>query len=246
MPMKYTLVLMRNAICTKTCSVLLTGTYSTPWNQSTSVCTCGQLHVHKLYPTSAHWQAWWVVVAKTEIPILTENRPRSHVLRVDNFPGHIFSKYNNRASEVCVCRGGGGQRRWTTRVNNLQLWRSIVSEVLWLYSCGLAAMALLAYGVLLLRQSMTCSLFVRLVGLHRYWLADSVHSDRKKDDIVFPHMVSIGCVFNDVATWNTKQCWCLWNVLLLVCLCQIYSLISRPQIVFMSRHVCAMSKTWNY
>jgi hypothetical protein len=30
--------------------------------------------------------------------------------------------------------------------------------------------------------------------------ADSVHSNRKKDDVVFPHMVSVGCVVNDLAT----------------------------------------------
>ena len=66
---------------------------------------------------------------------------------------------------VCVCVWGGGARHWTTRVNNQQLWRSIVSEVLWLFisvswqrwRCWLMG------GGLLLRQSMTCSLFVRLV-----------------------------------------------------------------------------------
>jgi hypothetical protein len=53
-------------------------------------------------------------------------------------------------------------------------------------------------GGLLLRQSMTCSLFVRLVVTQIS--ADSVHSDRKKDDIGFPHMVSMGCVVSDLAT----------------------------------------------
>jgi len=163
--------------------------YSTPWNQSTSVCTSGQLHVRKLYPTSAHWQAWWSMVAKTEIPILTGNRPRSRVLRVDTFPGHIFSKYNNGASEmfvcVCVCvggwvRGGGkgiGPHVWIIYSYDVVLLvRSCDFLSLWVGSCGVVG---LRVGGLLLRQSMTCSLFVRLVWLHRYWLTQYIQIARK-------------------------------------------------------------------
>jgi len=37
-------------------------------------------------------------------------------------------------------------------------------------------------------------------------LAESVHSDRKKDGIVFPHMACVGCVVNALVASSTKQC----------------------------------------
>lgn len=37
-------------------------------------------------------------------------------------------------------------------------------------------------------------------------LADSVHLDRKRDDIIFPHMACIGCVVNAPAAGITEHC----------------------------------------
>jgi len=44
------------------------------------------------------------------------------------------------------------------------------------------------------------------VGVVAQILADSVHSDSKKDDIVFPHMAAIGCVVNALAAGIIKHC----------------------------------------
>jgi hypothetical protein len=203
------------------------------------MCTSGQLHVHKLYPTSAHWQAWWAMVAKTEIPILTGNRPRSRVLRVDTFPGHIFSKCNKG---MFVGGGGGkgiGPHVWIIYSYDVVL---LVRSCDFLFlSVGSDGVVGLRVGGLLLRQSMTCSLFVLLVGLHRYRLTQYSQITRK--------MTSFRTWFLSVewlmvsprellSSAGVCEMWC-WYV------CVIF-LIWRPKIVFMARHVSVVYKVTSF
>jgi len=113
------------------------------------------------------------------------------------------------------------------------------------YFCGLAAMALLAYGGgLLLRQSMTCSLFVRLVWLHRYWLTQYIQLARKMT-LSFPTwllsvawlMLSPREILNIA---SVCEMWCCWYV----CVKYIFNFKTSDRV--RARHVCAVYKVISF
>jgi hypothetical protein len=68
-----TQVLMRNSVWRhkNLCSIINFLVRWAPHHEaSRSVRASGQLHVRKLYPTIAHWQAWWAMVSRTRNPYL--------------------------------------------------------------------------------------------------------------------------------------------------------------------------------
>lgn len=135
----------------------------------------------------------------------------------------IFSKYNNGASKMFVCvfvwrgvRWGGGKdigpHVWIIYSYDVVLVvRSCDFLFLWVGSGGVVG---LLVGGLLLRQSMTCSLFVRLVGLHRYWLSQYIQIARKMALSFRTWLVSVAWlmlsshqVLNSASVCEMWWCW---------------------------------------